>query len=259
MEYRITRSEDYLEHHGILGQKWGVRRFQNPDGTLTAEGKKRYGALSGSDFDGNRAVVVRKSTATRSTEQLKKDFPKLDAEAEYDKETNTVKEDPEAAESWSKMDKLVRDKCGDWYSSEWKTDKLKEIHRQRKEAEKKLNDQDPNVIFNKAYKKVYDEAEQEKHNDPTIKKWLNSPLVSKKDKLWIEAQIDDYARSIAESDKNVQRLEKKADATRKEHWAKEEALREKYDQLMLGEILNTLGYENTQEARDFIENVVMWD
>lgn len=42
MEYRITRSEDYLQHHGILGQKWGVRRFQNPDGTLTAEGKKRY-------------------------------------------------------------------------------------------------------------------------------------------------------------------------------------------------------------------------
>ena len=31
-----------LEHHGILGMKWGVRRFQNPDGTLTPEGKERY-------------------------------------------------------------------------------------------------------------------------------------------------------------------------------------------------------------------------
>ena len=32
---------DELQHHGILGQKWGVRRFQNYDGTLTARGKKR--------------------------------------------------------------------------------------------------------------------------------------------------------------------------------------------------------------------------
>lgn len=34
-------SDDYLEHHGIKGQKWGIRRFQNSDGTLTEEGKAR--------------------------------------------------------------------------------------------------------------------------------------------------------------------------------------------------------------------------
>lgn len=33
----------YLAHHGIKGQKWGIRRFQNPDGTLTSEGRSRYG------------------------------------------------------------------------------------------------------------------------------------------------------------------------------------------------------------------------
>lgn len=32
----------YLMHHGIKGQKWGIRRFQNEDGSLTEAGKKRY-------------------------------------------------------------------------------------------------------------------------------------------------------------------------------------------------------------------------
>lgn len=34
-----------LYHHGIIGQKWGIRRFQNPDGSLTPAGKRRYGSL----------------------------------------------------------------------------------------------------------------------------------------------------------------------------------------------------------------------
>lgn len=34
--------DNYLAHFGIKGQKWGVRRFQNADGSLTAEGKERY-------------------------------------------------------------------------------------------------------------------------------------------------------------------------------------------------------------------------
>lgn len=33
--------DDYLMHYGVKGMKWGVRRYQNSDGTLTAKGKKR--------------------------------------------------------------------------------------------------------------------------------------------------------------------------------------------------------------------------
>ena len=35
----------YLAHHGVKGQRWGVRRFQNPDGSLTEKGKRRMKTL----------------------------------------------------------------------------------------------------------------------------------------------------------------------------------------------------------------------
>ena len=38
--------DEYLKHHGILGMKWGIRRFQNEDGSLTPEGRIRYGVNS---------------------------------------------------------------------------------------------------------------------------------------------------------------------------------------------------------------------
>jgi len=54
--------ESELYHHGIKGQKWGVRRFQNEDGSLTSKGKSRYGK--------GREVFKEHSKITN--EQLKK-------------------------------------------------------------------------------------------------------------------------------------------------------------------------------------------
>ena len=49
--YGISNSSS-LWHHGILGQKWGIRRYQNRDGSLTPEGKARYSktTYTSSDF-----------------------------------------------------------------------------------------------------------------------------------------------------------------------------------------------------------------
>lgn len=53
-----------LYHHGILGQKLGIRRFQNPDGSLTPDGKKRYSSNEDSDNFAKSAAAKFKAIST---------------------------------------------------------------------------------------------------------------------------------------------------------------------------------------------------
>lgn len=77
-------SYEYLEHHGILGQKWGVRRYQNPDGSYTAEGRKRHAAdsestgskiksgLKKAQHIADKATIIRAKTKVGSTDTYDK-------------------------------------------------------------------------------------------------------------------------------------------------------------------------------------------
>lgn len=61
--------QDFLMHYGIKGQKWGVRRFQNEDGTLTAEGKARYSSIES-------GIIEKLNTNKKISDKELSDFKK---------------------------------------------------------------------------------------------------------------------------------------------------------------------------------------
>ena len=82
-QFSFNLDKNYLSHHGILGQKWGVRRYQNYDGTLTAAGRDRnynrknmknadtqYLDKWGTDKDHNILYISGKSGSGKSTAAL---------------------------------------------------------------------------------------------------------------------------------------------------------------------------------------------
>lgn len=109
-------SSSSLAHHGIKDQKWGLRRFQNPDGSLTPAGRERYGVgqgrdgLTGDNRTGNGPGTGRNASVTKnlkeasrkshtlSDEELLKRIGRLEKEKKYsdlvkeqkEKETGTI-------------------------------------------------------------------------------------------------------------------------------------------------------------------------
>lgn len=78
--------EVYLAHHGIKGQKWGVRRYQNDDGTYTEAGKKRYAK----EIERDAKDFLRKDAGLSRREARK--GAKVIAEARTNKDKDSSKE-----------------------------------------------------------------------------------------------------------------------------------------------------------------------
>lgn len=92
-------SNDYLIHHGIKGQRWGVRRFQNEDGTRTEAGLSRYGRKMQKKLDratdrASRMVNYNRRTAEESARNLE-DVRKNKEKSQYVKDEYDAIDDEE--------------------------------------------------------------------------------------------------------------------------------------------------------------------
>lgn len=80
----MVSTDAYLAHHGIKGQRWGVRRYQYKDGSLTPLGKKKYGTKT--NFE-----KVQAAKRASSKDVVKKNKARLKAEENTQKELEKYK------------------------------------------------------------------------------------------------------------------------------------------------------------------------
>lgn len=71
-QYNQSPDSDELMHYGVMGMKWGIRRYQNADGSLTAAGKKRYGSVGESYTKMKQAKAKYKSDAKQYSKAYNK-------------------------------------------------------------------------------------------------------------------------------------------------------------------------------------------
>lgn len=114
MKYFNT-DDNSLSHHGIRGQKWGVRRFQNTDGSLTPAGKKRFQKLIELDKQHEDAVNQARKAADEEHRYMRSKG--------YGKDEN-YKEEAKTLYAIDDKFKKIADKTNE----EWKNHKIQDLN-----------------------------------------------------------------------------------------------------------------------------------
>lgn len=101
---------DELYHHGIMGQRWGVRRYQNANGSLTAEGRQRYNTgKKGLSQQETNTVLNEAGNIARNSNNASKSMNKIkkSEEAKKREKEKTEEDAPKKVEEMS--DKELRE------------------------------------------------------------------------------------------------------------------------------------------------------
>lgn len=135
-------TNDYLAHHGILGQKWGVRRYQNYDGSLTALGRKHRGLSEKSSkstgSDVKKAIkTIRKAQEKRRAERAEE----LEAARKVTRQRAAEEKAQREYEQHEKLKRQIRNHPRDMYKyrNELTKEEAKELIEQI-EWDRKISD-----------------------------------------------------------------------------------------------------------------------
>lgn len=142
----------YLAHHGIKGQKWGVRRFQNPDGSLTEAGKKRQVRIYNRELAKNERKAAKYYLGAVNASGKKR---RIDDKLERKKKVQDLTD--RESRHYEKLEETIRELTLKSKTAESKLNyKYSEYKRYKKEAErimKEVNDSPDFISYNSRWRR----------------------------------------------------------------------------------------------------------
>ena len=212
MEYKIYRTDE-LTHHGIKGMKWGIRRFQNKDGSLTKAGIKRRAKLEtelkqlggrSKRSDGVDEAPRKKTIAEMTDDELRARTNRMRVEKEYyDAQKNLALANPVQV---SKGQKFMKSLMGDVIApaaksagKEWAEKFLKDkLGLNEKDSVAQLEKQWKKLDYQKKIRDLKDDLTNPKREKVNWDDRIKEQNYIKEQKKTAEAQkeFEEYLRNL---------------------------------------------------------------